>query len=57
MIGALFVLVYLCITFFGLGPVLMADGTQAERIWTLVVVILLYALVTSVLVYWLRRKN
>lgn len=32
------------VTFFGLGPVFMADGTMNERIVTLAVVILLYML-------------
>ena len=42
----LFVSVYLLITFLGLGPVLMADGTSGERILTLLVVLGLYAAVT-----------
>lgn len=32
------------VTFFGLGPVLMADGGMGERMLTLLVVILLYLL-------------
>lgn len=33
---------FLLVTFFGLGPVLLADGTFTERMLTLLVVLLLY---------------
>ncbi|QSF46758.1 MULTISPECIES: DUF6954 family protein [Paenibacillus] len=46
----LFALLYLIVTFFGLGPVLFADGSTAERMVTLVVVLLVYVLITL----WLR---
>ncbi|MNN28359.1 hypothetical protein D3C81_1419250 [compost metagenome] len=46
----LFALLYLIVTFFGLGPVLFADGSAAERTVTLVVVLLIYVLITL----WLR---
>jgi uncharacterized membrane protein len=36
------IIAFLLVTFFGLGPVLLADGTRSERIVTLIVVILLY---------------
>jgi hypothetical protein len=32
----------LSVTFFGLGPVLLADGSKTERIITLTVVLVLY---------------
>jgi hypothetical protein len=35
-------LAFLLVTFFGLGPVLMADGTTTERMLTLLVVVLIY---------------
>lgn len=35
---------FLLVTFFGLGPVLMADGSRIERLLTFVVVLLLYLL-------------
>ena len=46
-----FALLFALVTFFGLGPVLFADGTMQERMMTLVIVILLYIL----LAYLLRR--
>jgi hypothetical protein len=47
----LFALLYLIVTFFGLGPVLFADGSTTERMVTLVVVLLIYVLITL----WLRN--
>lgn len=46
LIAAAFVLV----VFFGLGPVLLADGSMAERITTLIVVLILL----GVLMFLLR---
>jgi uncharacterized membrane protein YhaH (DUF805 family) len=36
------VIAYMLVTFFGLGPVLLADGAMGERMMTLFIVILLY---------------
>lgn len=55
-----FVILYAALTFFGLGPVLLADGTNRERIATLAVVLLLYAALTVLFRYvlrWLRRRS
>ena len=35
---------FLSVTFFGLGPVLLADGQAGERIITLLVVLVLYVI-------------
>jgi protein-S-isoprenylcysteine O-methyltransferase Ste14 len=35
----------LLLTFFGLGPVLFADGTSTERFYTTLVVIVLYLII------------
>ncbi|MNO03262.1 hypothetical protein D3C81_2239090 [compost metagenome] len=53
----LFALLYLMVTFFGLGPVLFADGSIAERVVTLVVVLLIYVLITLCLRSVLKRLN
>ncbi|MET3698797.1 hypothetical protein SAMN05877753_11032 [Bacillus oleivorans] len=53
---ALFVPVYLLITFFGLGPVLLADGTAGERLFTLLVVLGIYAVVTRIFLHLLKLK-
>ncbi|MEC0172684.1 DUF6954 family protein [Paenibacillus graminis] len=52
---ALFAVLYILITFFGLGPVLFADGSARERVLTLIVVLLIYAAVTAGLRIILKR--
>jgi Na+-driven multidrug efflux pump len=52
LIGIAFIL----ITFFGVGPVLMADGSTNERLITLLVVIILYVLLWWVFVKVRKRK-
>ncbi|HVH96205.1 MAG TPA: hypothetical protein VM660_06195 [Bacillus sp. (in: firmicutes)] len=44
----IFVPIYLLITFFGLGPVLLADGSTSERIITFLIVVVLYLGVTFI---------
>ncbi|PYI54223.1 DUF6954 family protein [Paenibacillus flagellatus] len=53
----LFVVLYALVTFFGLGPVLLADGSATERVWTLAVVIAIYAVLTALLLLLLRRRK
>jgi hypothetical protein len=48
--------IYLLITFFGLGPVLFADGSTSERLITLLVVVCLYLVVTIILRYLIKKK-
>jgi len=55
-VDILFVAVFLLITFFGIGPVLFADGSDQERLITLMVVLLIYALWFVLLMLW-RRKS
>ncbi|MDF2522925.1 MAG: hypothetical protein K0R31_566 [Clostridiales bacterium] len=45
------------LTFFGLGPVLFADGSMQERLLTLFSVIILYALLGILLAFWIRRNR
>lgn len=47
---------YVFITFFGLGPVLLADGTTTERFITFLIVLLLYGVVTFVLIFILKKR-
>lgn len=56
-IYAWFIILYLSLTFFGLGPVLFADGGKLERIWTLLVVMALYLVITLFLIRWRRKKK
>lgn len=39
------VIVFILVTYFGLGPVLFADGGMGERILTLIVVLILYIII------------
>ncbi|KUO53513.1 MAG: hypothetical protein APF76_11935 [Desulfitibacter sp. BRH_c19] len=41
-----FALLYILVTFFGIGPVLLADGSMQERVITLVIIIIIYVLLT-----------
>lgn len=51
-----FVCLYAALTFFGLGPVVFADGNMQERLITLIIVILIYILLTLMLRWLLGRK-
>jgi hypothetical protein len=43
------------LTFFGLGPVLFADGTNTERLYTLLIVVALY-LIIFVIFYFVHKR-
>ncbi len=47
----------LLVTFFGLGPVLLADGSLTERVITLLVVVLCYGLLACAFIYWAKRNR
>jgi hypothetical protein len=51
----LFVIAFILVTFFGLGPVLMADGSPSERGITLVIVILIYVILIMLFRYVKKR--
>ncbi|MCM3692082.1 DUF6954 family protein [Neobacillus niacini] len=58
-IHAFFIILILLVTFFGLGPVLYADGVIQERIWTAAVVVIIYALLSflySRAIKWIKNK-
>lgn len=52
---ALFILSIALISFFGLGPVLLADGTSSERLLTLAIVLVIY-LVVIITFLAIRRR-
>ena len=54
-VSFVFVVLYLLVTCFGLGPVLLADGTTEERIVTFLTVLLIYAVLTLVFRFLLKR--
>ncbi|MBU5311245.1 hypothetical protein KQI38_04345 [Tissierella carlieri] len=45
-----FIILFLFISFFGIGPVIFADGTMNERIMNLLIIILAYGILI-----WLYR--
>ncbi|MGI6113880.1 MAG: DUF6954 family protein [Mahellales bacterium] len=42
----IFIALYILVTLFGLGPVILADGQMQERVITLIVVVLIYLAIT-----------
>ncbi|MDD2427311.1 MAG: hypothetical protein PHR78_05260 [Eubacteriales bacterium] len=54
LVNVLFIAAFGFVTFFGIGPVLIADGSFQERMLTLSVVILIYIVLILGLVYWNR---
>lgn len=56
-IYAVFAVLYLLVAFFGIGPILLADGSMQERIITLLIVILIFVLLTIVLRQVIRALN
>ncbi|MEG0772511.1 hypothetical protein [Clostridium sp.] len=48
---------FILITFFGLGPVILADGSMSERMLTLFVVILLYLLLGWIIIRFGKYKK
>lgn len=53
----IFIILYLGVTFFGLGPVLFADGTIEERVMTFFVVIVIYLVLTGLLLFWKKSRK
>lgn len=51
----LFFILYVLVTFFGIGPVLLADGSVRERIMTLTIVLLIYVALTISLRFITKR--
>lgn len=53
----IFIILYLGVTFFGLGPVLFADGSMQERTMTFIVVIIIYLILTALLLLWKNTRK
>jgi hypothetical protein len=51
----IFICLYLIVGFFGLGPVLFADGSMQERLITLTIVLLIFIILTYIFIRLLRR--
>lgn len=57
LINIVFIVLFLLVTFFGIGPVLMADGVFSERMLTLGIVILIYIVLGFIYRYLLRKLS
>jgi arginine exporter protein ArgO len=57
LIYIIFIVLYALVTFFGIGPVLMADGSMQERMLTLGIVILIYIALTFAFVKLVRMTD
>ncbi|MDR7855127.1 DUF6954 family protein [Tissierella sp.] len=51
----IFIALFLGVTFFGIDPVLFADGQMTERIVTLIIVLLIYGVLIMLFRYFLKR--
>ena len=56
LINAVFAALYLAVLVFGVGPLLFADGTLGERVWTAVVVIVILIVLVFAHFAFLRPK-
>lgn len=52
-----FAALYVLVTFFGIGPVLLADGSDQERMITLIIVLLIYVVITIALRYVIKKMK
>jgi len=50
-------IVFALVTFFGLGPVILADGPMNERLMTLLVVLLLYVVLAWITFRYRKGRN
>lgn len=53
----IFSVLFLLVTFFGIGPVIFADGSLSERMITLVIVIIIYIILIVLFGYWRKWAN
>ncbi len=56
-IYVLFIILFVLVTFFGLGPALMADGSDVERLATLAAVIVSYVILALLLRFLIKRLS
>lgn len=50
-------ILFMLVTFFGLGPVIFADGPTSERIITLIIVLLIYTLLVGIVVFFIKKRK
>ncbi|WP_133257516.1 DUF6954 family protein [Paenibacillus montanisoli] len=55
-LGLVMLILFALVTFFGLGPVLFADGSDQERMITLGIVLVVYVAL-AIVTYFIFRKR
>ncbi len=53
----IFIILYLLVTLFGLGPVLLADGSNQERLITFAIVVVIYLSLTIIFRFIIKKIN
>lgn len=53
----IFSALFLLVTFYGIGPVVFADGVMSERLFTLAIVIIIYVILFALFRYWKKHLN
>lgn len=59
LLHGVFIILIALVTFFGLGPVIFADGVLQERLWTAAIVIVIYIVLAFFYrrsIQWVNRK-
>ncbi|WHY76475.1 hypothetical protein QNH20_20495 [Neobacillus sp. WH10] len=59
LLHAVFIILLALVTFFGFGPVLLADGIILERLWTSAIVIVIYFVIVFIYrkaVSWANKR-
>ncbi len=59
LLHALFIILFALVTFFGLGPVLYADGVLQERLWTAAIIVVIYIILAFLYrksIQWINRR-
>lgn len=56
-IYVVFFVLFLGVTFFGLGPVMFADGSNQERFIAFLIVLLIYVILTILLICMIKKSN
>ena len=57
LIYTIFIVLFLLVTFFGIGPVLFADGTVQERLITLAIVLVIYLVLALAFRFLIKRVS
>jgi hypothetical protein len=59
LLHTVFIILIALVTFFGLGPVLYADGVLQERLWTAAIVVVIYLILAFLYrksIQWINRR-